>query len=156
VFHLSIVTAEQTIYDGDIQSLVAPAVDGEIGILTNHHPIVTKLGPGGIKITKADNSEEMLFSSGGYLEFNDNKAIILSDVIENIDAIKSDEAAAARKRAQELLKHAKDDVERESLEKEIQLNMVKERLAGMGSRYGKRAGGRAHNVEMPGNDGSGN
>ncbi len=148
MFHLSIVTAEQSIYEGDIQSLVAPAVDGEIGILSNHHPIVTKLGPGGIKITKADNSEELLFSSGGYLEFNDNKAIILSDVIENIEAITATEAAAARKRAQELLKHAKDDVERDKLEKEIQLNMVRERLAGM-SKFGKRASGRAHG-EMPG------
>ena len=121
--------------------LVAPAMDGEIGILTNHHPIVTKLGPGGIKITKADNTGELLFSSGGYLEFNDNKAIILSDVIENIGAISVTEAAAARKRAQELLKNAKDDVEREKLEKELQINMVRERLAGLAGKYGKRAGG---------------
>jgi F-type H+-transporting ATPase subunit epsilon len=141
MFHLSIVTAEQTIYEGDIQMLVAPAVDGEIGILTNHHPIVTKLGPGGIKITKADNSEEMLFTSGGYLEFNENKAILLSDVIENIDAIEVTEAAAARKRAQEMLKNAKDDVERDKLEKEMQIHMVRERLAGLAGKYGKRAGG---------------
>jgi F-type H+-transporting ATPase subunit epsilon len=141
MFHLSIVTAEQSIYEGDIQMLVAPAVDGEIGILTNHHPIVTKLGPGGIKITKADNSEELLFTSGGYLEFNENKAILLSDVIENIDAIEATEAAAARKRAQELLKNAKDDVERDRLEKELRINMVRERLAGLGGKYGRRAGG---------------
>jgi len=139
MFKLSIVTAEQTIYEGEIDMLVAPAVDGEIGILTNHHPIVTKLGPGGIKITKKDGSEELLFTSGGYLEFNENKAILLSDVIENVDAIQVEEAAKARKQAQELLKHAKDDVERESLEKEMQLNMVRERLAGM-SKFRKKSG----------------
>jgi F-type H+-transporting ATPase subunit epsilon len=142
VFHLTIVTAEQTIYEGDISALAAPAADGEIGILTNHHPIVTKLGPGAIKITKADGSEEYLFTSGGYFEFNENKAIMLSDVIENIDAIQAGEAASARQRAQELLKNAKDDVEREKLEKELRINMVRERLAGMGGRFGKRSAGR--------------
>jgi F-type H+-transporting ATPase subunit epsilon len=142
VFHLSIVTAEQTVYEGDISSLVAPAADGEIGVLTNHHPIVTKLGPGAIKITKADGAEDFLFTSGGYFEFNENKGIILADVIENMDAIEATDAAAARKRATELLRHAKDEVERDKLEKEIQLNLVRERLAGM-SRFGKRAGGRS-------------
>jgi F-type H+-transporting ATPase subunit epsilon len=129
VFHLSIVTAEQTIYEGDIKMLVAPAMDGEIGILKDHHPIVTKLGPGGIKIVKADNREEILFTNGGYLEFNENKAIILSDVIENIEAIQADQARAAREKAKDLLKHAKDDIERENLEKEMRINMIRERLA---------------------------
>jgi F-type H+-transporting ATPase subunit epsilon len=139
MYKLTIVTAEQTIYEGDIEALVAPAVDGEIGILTNHRPIVTKLGPGAIKITKSGGAEERLFTSGGYLEFNENKAILLADVIEDMDAIEATEAAAARKKAQELLRHAKDDVEREALEKELQLNMIRERLAGMG-KFGKKAG----------------
>jgi len=147
MYKLTIVTAEQTIYEGEIEALVAPAVDGEIGILTNHRPIVTKLGPGAIKITKAGGAEERLFTSGGYFEFNENKAILLADVIENIDAIEVEEAAAARKKAQELLRHAKDDVEREKLEKELQLNMIRERLAGM-SRFGKKAGG-GGKKEMP-------
>lgn len=129
MFHLTIVTAEETTYEGDIEMLVAPAVDGEIGILTNHRPIVVKLGPGGIKITKADGAEELLFTSGGYLEFNENKAIILSDIIENVDAITSEQAASARARAEELLKHAKDDVEREKLEDALRVNMARERFA---------------------------
>ncbi len=141
MYKLTIVTAEQTIYEGEIEMLVAPAVDGEIGILTNHRPIVTKLGPGAIKIVKAGGVEERLFTSGGYFEFNDNKAILLADVIENIDAIELAEAAAARKKAQELLRNAKDDVEREKLEKELQLNMIRERLAGM-SKFGKKPAGR--------------
>ena len=132
MFKLSIVTAEQTVYEGEIEMLVAPAMDGEIGILTNHHPIVTKLGPGGIKITKKDGSEELLYTSGGYLEFNENKAILLSDVIENVDEIQAEEAAAARKQAQELLIHAKDDIEREKLEEELRATMIRERLAGLG------------------------
>ena len=129
MFHLTIVTAEQTTYEGDIEMLVAPAVDGEVGILTNHRPIVTKLGPGGIKITKQDGAEELLFTSGGYFEFNENKGIILSDIIENVDAITAEKAAEARARAQELLKHAKDDVEKEKLEEALRTSMARERFA---------------------------
>ncbi|MFA5828994.1 MAG: ATP synthase F1 subunit epsilon [Candidatus Gracilibacteria bacterium] len=129
MFHLSIVTAEKTIYDGDIEMLVAPAIDGEVGILTNHHPLVTKLGPGGMKITKADKTEEYLFISGGYLEVNNNKATILADALENADQVEKEQAKAARERAQSMIKTAKDDLMRENLEKELQVQMLRERFA---------------------------
>ena len=120
--------------------LVAPATDGEIGILTNHHPMVTKLGPGAIRIVKTDGMEERLFTSGGYLEFNENTAILLADVIENIDAIEAEQARLARLQAQELLKTATGDVQRENIEKELRINMIRERLAV--SQFGRRPGGR--------------
>lgn len=140
MFHLTIVTAEQTIYEGEIISLVAPAVDGEIGILTNHHPIVTKLGPGAMRLTKEDRSEERLFVTGGYLEVKDNKAIILADVIENIEAIQAEEAKQARLKAQQLVAKATTDVERERLMQELQIQLARERFAQIGS-FARRAGG---------------
>jgi F-type H+-transporting ATPase subunit epsilon len=140
MFKLSIVTAEQTVYEGTIVQLVAPAVDGEIAILTNHHPLVTKLGPGALRVQKEDGSEETLYTSGGFLEVNNNQAIILADVVEDIGAIEADEARAARERAHEMMKHTKDDVEREKLEQELRAQMVRERLAQV-SKYKKRAGG---------------
>lgn len=132
MFHLSIVTAEGTLYTGDIEMLVAPAVDGEIGILTNHHPLVTKLGPGAMRVVKADKSEQIVFVNGGYLEVINNRATILADAAENIEAIEAEQAKAARLRAQEMLKHAKDDVDREKLENELKSQMIRERLAEVG------------------------
>lgn len=129
MFHLSIVTAEGPLYSGDIEMLVAPAVDGEIGILTNHHPLVTKLGPGAMRVVKADKSDQIVFVNGGYLEVINNKATILSDAAENIEAIEVEQAKAARLRAQEMLKHVKDDVDREKLEAELKSQMIRERLA---------------------------
>lgn len=137
MFHLTIVTAEKQIYDGDINMLVAPAVDGEVGILTNHHPLITKLGPGAIRVVKADGSEERLFTAGGYLEVNNNKAILLADVVEDMAAIQVEEARAARERAQQLLKSAKDDVEYEKLEAELRAQMLRERLANV-AEYSKK------------------
>lgn len=129
MFHLSVVTPEKSIYEGDISLLVAPAVTGEIGILTNHQPIVTKLSPGGLRLKLEDGTESVFFVSGGYLEFLDNKATILADIVEDIDAIQLEEATEARKRAQELLKNSSDAIDRERLEEEIRLQMVRERFA---------------------------
>lgn len=129
MFHLSIVTAEGSLYEGDIEMLVAPAVGGEIGILTNHHPLVTKLGPGGMRVVKADKSEQILFVNGGYLEVINNKATILADAAENLEGIEIEQAKAARLRAHEMLKNAKDDVDREKLEAELRTQMMRERLA---------------------------
>lgn len=129
MFNLSIVTAEGLLYQGDIEMLVAPSVDGELGILTNHHPLVTKLGPGAMRVVKTDKTEQILFVNGGYLEVLNNKATILADAAENIDAIQVDQARAAREKAAQMLKHAKDDVDREKLEAELRAEMIRERLA---------------------------
>lgn len=142
MFKLSIVTAEQIVYEGNINQLVAPAVDGEIAILTNHHPIVTKLGPGALRVQKGNGSEETLYTSGGYLEVNDNQAIILADMVEDIGAIEVEEARDARERAREMMKNTKDDVERDKLEQELRAQMIRERLAQV-SKYKKRVGGTA-------------
>ncbi|MCC7197327.1 ATP synthase F1 subunit epsilon [Candidatus Peregrinibacteria bacterium] len=129
MFKLTIVTAEQAVYDGDIEMLVAPTPDGEIGIMTNHHPLVTKLGPGAIRVVKTDKSEETLFTSGGFLEVNKNKVILLADVVEDIEKIQAEEAVEARKKAQEKMKMTTNEVEREKLDQEIRMLMMRERLA---------------------------
>lgn len=129
MFHLTIVTPEKTIYEGDVQSLVAPAVDGEIGILTHHHPLVTKLGVGSLRMKKTDGTEETLFLNGGYLEVSKNKTTVLANVLEYVEEIEREQARQARERAQAMLKTASDDLEYEKLEKELQLQAMRERLA---------------------------
>ena len=137
MFHLTIVTAEKKLYEGDIKSLVAPAVDGEIGVLTGHHPLVTKLAPGAMRVVRADGSEEILFVNGGFLDVNNNKAVVLADAAENISALSLEEAKAARIRAHENLKNAKDEIEYEKLEQELKAQMMKERLANI-AEYAKK------------------
>ncbi len=124
MFHLTIVTPEKSIYEGDVMMLVAPAVDGEIGIMTNHHPLVTKLGIGGLKIKKTDDTEEILFLNGGYLEVNNNKVAVLANVLEYVEEIEKEQARQAREKAQEMIKKAPDDLEFEKLEKEVQMHLT--------------------------------
>ena len=132
MFKLTIVTAEKTVYEGNIKMLVAPAVEGEIGILTNHQPIVTKLGAGGMRLVKEDDTEEVLFTAGGFLEFLNNEATRLADLVEDIKAIEVEQARAARFKAEGLLRHAQEDVDRDKLEEEIRMHMIRERLAEVG------------------------
>lgn len=129
MFKLTIVTAEQSVYDGEIEMLVAPTPDGEIGILTNHHPLVTKLGPGAIRVVKTDKSEEMLFTSGGFLEVNKNKVILLADVVENLEAIQAEEAKEALVKAKEKMKMTTNELDREKLDQEIRMLIMRERMA---------------------------
>ena len=84
LFHLNISTPKTSVFDGDVQSIVAPAEMGYVGILANHAPFITTLGPGRIIIRdSAGKPEAYPSNSGGFLEILNNKATILLDSIED-------------------------------------------------------------------------
>ena len=82
-FHIHIITPDKDIYEGQIQSLVAPAALGYTGILANHAPYVTTLSPGKITFRDIAGKTSTFDSKGsGYLEVSDNKAVLLVDSAE--------------------------------------------------------------------------
>ena len=100
---LEIITAERQVFSDDVNSVVAPGVDGELGVLPHHAPLITMLKPGEVLIRK-DNEETFLFVSGGFLEIRPDKIIILADACERADEIDIERAEAAKHRAEERLK----------------------------------------------------
>ena len=97
---LEIVTAERVVYSEDVDLLVAPGIDGELGILPRHAPLLTVLKPGEIRVVK--NGEDNLMAvSGGFLEVLGNKVTILADTAEREDEIDVERAEEALKRAEE-------------------------------------------------------
>jgi len=102
---LEIVTAEQVVYSEEIDILVAPGIDGELGILPSHAPLLTVLKPGEIRVTK-DGVDTYIVVSGGFLEVLGTKATILADTAEDADDIDIDRAEAALQRAQERVEAA--------------------------------------------------
>jgi F-type H+-transporting ATPase subunit epsilon len=97
---LEIVTAERVVYSEDIDLLVAPGIDGELGILPRHAPLLTVLKPGEIRVVK--NGEDNLMAvSGGFLEVLGNKVTILADTAEREEEIDVQRAEEALKRAEE-------------------------------------------------------
>ncbi len=101
--HLDIVSAEQELYSGTVEVVVAPAQMGEVGIYPRHTQMLTPLKPGEVRVTKQGGEEEIFFVSGGILEVQPHVVTILSDTA--VRAHDLDEAAAleAKKAAEEAL-----------------------------------------------------
>jgi len=103
MYNLSIVTPEKIFYENEIVSLIAPGIEGYLGILTDHAPLITAITPG--KVTVKDNSDEVivLSVSNGFLEVSANTATLLVDAVEYASEIDADRAKKAMERARKRL-----------------------------------------------------
>tara|TARA_B100001750_G_scaffold53033_1_gene40242 strand:- start:797 stop:1054 length:258 start_codon:yes stop_codon:yes gene_type:complete len=79
---LEIITPESVIYTGDVESVIAPGSEGELGILPHHASLMTALQSGEIKVT-ANGQANSYSVSGGFLEVKDNQVTILADSAVN-------------------------------------------------------------------------
>jgi len=109
---LEITTAEREVYADDVEMLVAPGIDGELGILPHHAPLMTALQPGEIMIRK-EGVETYLAVSGGFLEVMGNLVTILADACEPSDEIDEERAQEAMQEAQRRLDSRDADLDLE-------------------------------------------
>src|SRR3990167_6029238 len=101
--HCDIVSAEESIFSGQVELVVASGSQGDLGIAPGHAPLLTSLNPGPVRIIKLGGQEELFFVTGGFLEVQPNQITILSDSAQRAEGM--DEAAAleAKKEAEKLL-----------------------------------------------------
>ncbi len=100
---LEIVTAERLVFsDDNVDMVVAPSVDGEVGILPHHAPLLTLLQIGELRVKKGTD-EQSIVIAGGFLEVLNNRVTILADVAERAEEIDAAAAEDARRRAQDAL-----------------------------------------------------
>ena len=101
--HCDIVSAEQAIFSGLAEMVVATGSLGDLGVSYGHAPLLTSLQPGPVRIKKRAGEEEIYYVSGGYLEVQPGMVSILADTAIRADDI--DEAAAleAQKEAEQAL-----------------------------------------------------
>ncbi len=102
--HLDIVSAEQAIFSGTVEVVIAPAQMGEVGIHPRHTQLLTPLKPGEVRfVREGSQEEESIYVSGGILEVQPHVVTVLSDTA--VRARDLDEAAAleAKKAAEEAL-----------------------------------------------------
>ncbi|HEX4888422.1 MAG TPA: ATP synthase F1 subunit epsilon [Luteibaculaceae bacterium] len=76
---LEIITPETTLFEGTAKALQVPGVDGLIGILDNHAPLISTLKAGKIKITDTNGTDSLFPINGGVVEVLNNKVIVLAD-----------------------------------------------------------------------------
>lgn len=96
--HCDIVSAEQSLFSGLVELLVATGSQGELGITFGHAPLLTDLKPGPVRVVKQEGEEEIYYLSGGFLEVQPNSISILADTAFRADDL--DEAAALEAKQQ--------------------------------------------------------
>ena len=109
--HVDVVSAEESIFSGEATFVALPGEAGELGIYPRHTPLITRIKPGSVRITKANGEEEFVFVAGGILEVQPNVVTVLSDTAIRGKDLDEAKASEARKDAEEALKYAKNEID---------------------------------------------
>lgn len=100
---VEIVSEDRSVYEGEADIVVVPGVNGEMGILPNHAPLISTLGFGILKV-RSRGEEEVFTISGGVVEVQPDIVTVLASAAENVMEIDVARAEEARQRAQQILK----------------------------------------------------
>ncbi|HUZ87403.1 MAG TPA: ATP synthase F1 subunit epsilon [Candidatus Baltobacterales bacterium] len=103
-YPLRVVSVERSLFEGEVEFIIANGADGELGVLARHAPLMTILKPGPLRIQETiGGPEQVLFVGGGFLEVLPDRVTVLADVAEHAEEISIERAEEARRRAQEKL-----------------------------------------------------
>ena len=105
-FHLQIITPDRILYDDEVESLVVTTLDGQMGILPRHIPLITLLDIGTIKIKK-NGQIRTAASFSGFIQVGPEDTKVITDAAEWPEEINIKRVEAAKKRAEELIKSGK-------------------------------------------------
>ena len=76
---VSVISPERVLYEGEASSVVAPAFDGEVGILTRHAPMLTLLGRGTLRLSGAGGEARRFAVEGGFLQVADDHVRVVTE-----------------------------------------------------------------------------
>jgi F-type H+-transporting ATPase subunit epsilon len=142
VIHFQLVALSGTKFDDDVYEVVLPTLDGEIGVLQDHMPLVSVATDGVIFVRReardADSAREFFAISGGVIEVSDNRLRVLVDEADHADDINQAEAEAAHERAKQLLAEAKDQVSLEHAQQIVDRQAVRLQVASLKRRHQRR------------------
>ena len=133
---LEIITAERQVYSDEVDAVVAPGIEGQLGILPHHAPLMTVLQPGELLIRKG-GEEAYLAVTGGFMEVLGNKVTILADAAERSDEIDEQRAQEAIEQAQERIRNRGSDEQLEEALRSLRRAQVRVGIA----RRRRRPGG---------------
>jgi F-type H+-transporting ATPase subunit epsilon len=109
---VDVVSAEESIFEGEAEFVVLPGESGELGIYPLHTPLITRIRPGAVRIKLAGrNEEEFVFVAGGILEVQPDRVTVLADTAirgHDLDEAKAEES---RKRAEEALQNREANID---------------------------------------------
>lgn len=110
--HIDVVSAEESIFSGEAEFVVAPAKGGEVGVYPNHAPMITTIKPGALRIKQTNNTEEtLIYISGGMLEVQPGMITVLADTAIRGADLDEAKANAAKAAAEEAMKNRSSDMD---------------------------------------------
>ena len=109
--HCDIVSADESLFSGLVEMVVATGSLGELGITAGHAPLLSDLRPGPVRLVKPTGEEEIYYLSGGYLEVQPNTISILADTAVRAADIDGVAAAEAVKEAETALANQSSEIE---------------------------------------------
>jgi F-type H+-transporting ATPase subunit epsilon len=138
--HCEVVTAERVVFQEDVDMVVAPGIEGQLGILPHHAPLMTALTYGELVIHRAGQEDEFIAIGGGFMEVGPEHVTILADSAERAEEIDEARAETARRRAQETMaQKQREDVDLARAEAALRRSAIRLKVA----RRKRSRGGRA-------------
>jgi F-type H+-transporting ATPase subunit epsilon len=139
--HLEIVTPERLAYSDDVDMVLVPGAEGQLGILPNHAPLASLLGLGELVIRK-EGHEEVFAIVGGFLQVRPDKVVVMAETASLADEIDLERAQEARKEAERALESSyHEGADLSSARAELQRTLLHIRVAERHRREGPRSRG---------------
>jgi len=126
---LEIVTPERVVLKDDVRFVVVPGVEGELGFLPDHAPLVSALKIGVLRFQKEGQTTSVALH-GGFVEVRDSRVTVLANAAERADEIDKARAEEAKKRAEERLANKSADIDVSRAEAALKRALTRLKVAG--------------------------
>jgi F-type H+-transporting ATPase subunit epsilon len=128
-FTLSVVAPDRTVFEDQVTSLVAPGIEGYLGVMAGHEPTIMALATGIVEATDSSNQREHIAIGGGFLEVSGDSAIILAEDARRAREIDLAEEQALLESARKALRGEESSMTSEQAQKEIDRAMTRIKAA---------------------------
>jgi F-type H+-transporting ATPase subunit epsilon len=138
---LEIVTPERRVYADEVDMVLVPGIDGELGVLPHHTPLVSLLGAGELRIRKAGD-EESFAIVGGFLQVGPDKVVVMAETADMASEIDLERAQEARREAERALESGfHEGADLAAARAQLQQALLRIRVAERRRREGPRSRG---------------
>lgn len=142
MFHFQLVSLSGKKFDEDVYEVILPTLDGEIGVLQDHMPLVSVAKTGVIAVRRnskdSDLQREFFATNGGAIEVSDNTLRVLVDEADHADELNEAEVQKALERANKMKAEAKDQLSLDHAQSMVDRQAVRLQVAGLKRRHQKR------------------
>lgn len=142
MFHFQLVSLSGKKFDDDVYEVILPTMDGEIGVLQDHMPLVSVATTGAIAVRRnakdSDAQREYFATNGGAIEVADNMLRVLVDEADHAEGIDEAEAQKALERARKMKSEAKDEVSLEHAQTLVDRHTVRLQVASLKRRHQRK------------------